>query len=74
MRQCINDVIAGVCALTWMLRTMWRHGNGRWYVFRDAPDWFVYWISHIQPNARMDVSTAQYIREAQQEQRLRERK
>lgn len=28
----------------WFVVILWRHHTGRWFVFRDAPDWFVYWF------------------------------
>lgn len=30
----------------WMMPTMSKHVLGRWYVFRDCPDWFVTRVAH----------------------------
>lgn len=49
----------------------WRSQNGRWYVFRDRPDWFVVEIAHLTPRQPSD-DFARLIVAAQQELRQRQ--
>lgn len=52
--------------------TMWRYESGRWYVFRDTPDWVVNDIADIELEGDGEVDD--FICEARKEQLLRRRK
>lgn len=56
-----------------VLHTMWLHVQGRWYVFRNAPDWFVADIADI-PNNDEDADVNAYINQARSERELRRAK
>lgn len=61
--------------LYWACVVTWRHMNGRWHVFRDAPTWFVERYSRVldHPN---DMPTTMYelSEAARDELRLRQRR
>lgn len=63
---------AWITSIIWTFRVLWRHVNGRWYIFRDAPDEVViYWISAgDNPDAGDDVVAVSNQAKAEMELRL----
>lgn len=59
----------------WMTVTCFRHVSGRWYVFRDAPTWFVKSIVNMSLNDedKKDRRMYSYYEAACSELALRER-
>lgn len=37
----LKNILRWLQRTEWMFRIVWRRVNGRWFIFRDAPDWVV---------------------------------
>ena len=63
-------------AFAWYaLRTTWSYEQGRWFVFRNTPDWFVDDVAGINTDdTGKDDDIKDYITQAQQERELRRRR
>lgn len=42
MKSHLERLVRPIAFRFWVWRIIWRHVNGRWFVFRDAPDWVVF--------------------------------
>ena len=54
----------------------WRRANGRWFVFRDRPAWFVQWIAELKdyPPEEHNADSLDLTEQAIEELRLRRRR
>lgn len=56
----------------WFFIVAWRHLNGRWYIYRDAPDWFVECMSDItEADPDHSDDSLAVVRAAKRERALR---
>lgn len=60
----------------WVVIVTWRTLRGRWYVFRDAPDWFVEICAEaeaveVEPAQPESETIGELLRQAAAEWRLR---
>lgn len=67
MRQLILEFFRMLKTAAYMVPVVWRHLNGRWYVFRDAPMWLVLEIAGTPIEKEDSVEIASLIREARKE-------
>lgn len=57
-----------------MMRVVWRHVSGRWYIFRDMPQWFVEEMADVDSENPRCVDSESIAGEARAELRRRERR
>lgn len=47
-RRFLLELVREFVAIRWLMGVCWRDAGGHWYVFRDAPMWFVARMAAIE--------------------------
>lgn len=63
----------------WFTRTMWLQAQDRWFIFRDTPDWFVWfwarehyvWSTDLMKDDDPGDDYANWLKQAAEEKALR---
>ena len=71
MKAIINELIFTAYYLYYAIPALWRHMNGRFFVFRDCPDWVVWETAVSSAEHTNNDLTKSFQEAAQDELRLR---
>ena len=72
MKKLINTYIYKIWFIKHFLSALWRHVNGRWFVFRDAPLIVVEYVASKEPKGKNQDADS-FIQAAKDEMKLRQR-
>jgi hypothetical protein len=67
----INDLLRMLQTIRWMFVTLWRQHCGRYFYFRDCPDWFVMEMASTDVEEKDGADLVAYVRAAREEMSLR---